>query len=62
VLIGARAVSRELFEGIAWGTSTVLADTLCRLERLGLSWVTLPPLADVDRPEDLVVWEAARGA
>lgn len=62
VLIGVKRVSRELFEGIPWGSATVLAETLQRLRRMNWRWNTLPPLADIDRPEDLVVWEAMRGA
>ena len=62
VLIGVRTVCRELFEGIPWGTSAVFAETERRLDRLDWSRVTLPPLADIDRPEDLVLWEAAQRA
>jgi rSAM/selenodomain-associated transferase 1 len=62
VLIGAKKVSRELFEGIPWGSSSVLAETVRRLGRMNWAWSTLPPLADIDRPEDLVVWSALRGA
>ncbi|HEX9732788.1 MAG TPA: TIGR04282 family arsenosugar biosynthesis glycosyltransferase [Thermoanaerobaculia bacterium] len=54
-LIGLRraAVRRELFDGIAWSTSTVLADTLARAAALGLETELLPPGHDVDRPADL---------
>ena len=55
-LIGLRAeaVRRELFDGIAWSTSSVLAETLARAERLGLRTNELLPEGhDVDRPEDL---------
>jgi rSAM/selenodomain-associated transferase 1 len=62
VLIGAKRVSRELFEGIAWGGPAVLSETVRRLGRMNCSWSTLPPLADIDRPEDLVVWVALRDA
>lgn len=62
VLIGVRAVCRELFEGIPWGTSAVFSETVRRLGQLHWPWVTLPPLADIDRPEDLVLWESARRA
>ncbi|MEE4143417.1 MAG: TIGR04282 family arsenosugar biosynthesis glycosyltransferase [Halieaceae bacterium] len=61
VLIGAKRVSPALFEGISWGSATVLAETLQRLRRMNWSWQTLPPLADIDRPEDLALWEAMRG-
>lgn len=42
-----------LFRGIAWGTEEVLAQTLARARRLRLTFATLEPLADVDRPADL---------
>lgn len=47
------AVRRELFEGVAWSTETVLADTLARARALGLAAELLPPGHDVDRPADL---------
>jgi len=53
VLIGVRHSAARLFQGISWGSEHVLAQTRVRLRRLGLSWVELPPLADVDRPQDL---------
>lgn len=62
VLIGAGRVSLEMFEGIAWGSASVLADTTWRLRRLGLSWSELPELSDIDRPGDLALWEALRDA
>jgi len=58
-LIGLRRPVRQLFEGMAWGTDKVLRETLFAAERLGLSVALLEPLADVDRPEDLPVWERA---
>ena len=53
VLIGARAVHLELFSGIAWGTSSVLAETRARMAALGLKAVELPALWDVDTEDDL---------
>lgn len=44
----------ELFAGISWGTEEVLAQTLARAAGLHLTFTTLEPLADVDRPADLV--------
>lgn len=64
VLLGLRRYHPALFEGVAWGTSQVLAQTLRRVRRLGWRHHCLPPLADVDRPEDLVylaALDAARG-
>ncbi len=51
-LIGARRVTRGMFEGIRWGESDVMAKTRRRLRSLGLSWRELRTLWDVDRPED----------
>jgi uncharacterized protein len=53
VLIGARAVHLDLFSGIAWGTSAVLAQTRARIAALGLKALELPPLWDVDTEADL---------
>ena len=41
-----------LFQGIEWGTGTVMAETRVRLEASGLRWLELPRTWDVDRPED----------
>lgn len=58
-LIGLRRPVPELFEGVAWGSGTVLSTSVRIAARLGLSVRLLKPLADVDRPEDLAVWERA---
>ena len=42
-----------LFEGINWGSSEVFAQTVKNAEALGINHVSLDPLWDVDRPEDL---------
>src|SRR4029077_14050553 len=47
------ALSRRLFEGIAWSTERVLAQTLERCRELGLRVAMLPMAADVDTPDDL---------
>lgn len=62
VLVGATQIHRELFQDIAWGGGQVYADTTAKLGELGLEWVALPALADVDRPPDLAVWEAIRSS
>ena len=54
VLIGARAAHAELFSGMTWGTSNVLAQTRMRLSTLGLTSVELSTLWDVDTDEDLL--------
>jgi hypothetical protein len=56
-LIGLRRLVPELLTGIDWGTDRVLQQTLERAKAACLSLTLLPPLADIDRPEDLAVWE-----
>lgn len=41
-----------LFDGVAWGTATVMAETRERLRASGLAWRELARTWDVDRPED----------
>ncbi|MEX2294671.1 MAG: TIGR04282 family arsenosugar biosynthesis glycosyltransferase [Gemmatimonadota bacterium] len=43
----------EIFSGIPWSTSGVLKASLARAAALGVRTTLLPPLADVDRPEDV---------
>jgi hypothetical protein len=56
-LIGFRreaiAAIDEVFSGIAWGSSSVMASTRDRLLRAGLRWKELATLVDVDEPADL---------
>jgi rSAM/selenodomain-associated transferase 2/rSAM/selenodomain-associated transferase 1 len=47
----------ELFSGIEWGENDVLKKTLDATARLGIGYALVDELADVDRPEDLPVWE-----
>ncbi|MBE9193198.1 TIGR04282 family arsenosugar biosynthesis glycosyltransferase [Gloeocapsopsis crepidinum LEGE 06123] len=56
-LIGVSRLIAELFNNISWGSAAVLQQTQAIAQKLNLSVAMLPPLADVDRPEDLVVWE-----
>lgn len=56
-LIGLRQPIPELFVNIEWGTAQVFQKTVEIAHLLNLSPVYLPTLADVDRPEDLPVWE-----
>jgi rSAM/selenodomain-associated transferase 2/rSAM/selenodomain-associated transferase 1 len=60
-LVGLHRHTPELFRGIPWGTNTVLEQTLEIGEKLGLRVALLDPLDDVDRPEDLAVWEQVTG-
>ncbi len=52
VLIAARTCSPRLFNGIAWGSAEVMAQTRERLRELGQTWKELAPRWDIDRPED----------
>ncbi|MEH2289912.1 TIGR04282 family arsenosugar biosynthesis glycosyltransferase [Nostoc sp.] len=58
-LIGLRQPIPELFVNIEWGTAQVFQKTVDIAQKLNLSYVDLLPLADVDRPEDLAIWEQA---
>jgi uncharacterized protein len=55
--LSVREVFRELFQNINWGTSQVFQQTVDIAQKLKLSSIYLQPLADVDRPEDLEIWE-----
>jgi rSAM/selenodomain-associated transferase 1 len=52
-LIGMRTVHPELFEGVAWGTSSVLTDTLRIADRAGIDARLIRPAYDLDTIEDL---------
>jgi len=49
----------ELFEGIDWGTHRVLSQTIAAADQLGIGYALLDTLQDVDRPEDLKIWNHA---
>ncbi len=53
VLIGLNQFHPSIFEGISWGSSSVLQETRERLLRLGWRWKELSERWDIDRPEDL---------
>ena len=52
VLVGLARPLPGVFEDIPWGTGAVMARTRERLRSAGASWTELPPLWDVDRPDD----------
>lgn len=56
-LIGMKRDIPEVFSSVPWGTGEVRARTLDILRRMELKVVLLDELHDVDRPEDLHVWE-----
>ncbi len=47
----------ELFSGITWGSGDVLEKTLDIARRRGMQFSLLQELTDVDRPEDLFIWD-----
>ena len=51
-LIGLTRSDPTLFDGIAWSSASVMAETRERLKALGWRWHELETLWDVDRPED----------
>ncbi|HZC67729.1 MAG TPA: TIGR04282 family arsenosugar biosynthesis glycosyltransferase [Nitrospirales bacterium] len=52
-LIGLRKMISALFDGIAWSTASVFADTKKKVESAGLSLGLLPECRDLDTLEDL---------
>jgi rSAM/selenodomain-associated transferase 2 len=56
-----RALS-VLFEGIEWGGPDVFRQTMERASDAGLRVALAETLADVDRPEDIALWEIERAA
>jgi rSAM/selenodomain-associated transferase 2/rSAM/selenodomain-associated transferase 1 len=47
----------DIFTGIEWGSAAVLKKSLIIAESLDLKITLLKRLQDVDRPEDMVVWD-----
>ena len=56
-LIGLNRAVPQLFDNINWGTERVLEQTKNIAEKLDLQVHYLPTLSDVDRPEDLALWQ-----
>ncbi|MBA2675948.1 TIGR04282 family arsenosugar biosynthesis glycosyltransferase [Ramlibacter sp.] len=54
VLVGLRRPQPGLFAGMRWSTASVMDETRHRAASLGLRICELPPLWDVDTPEDLM--------
>ncbi|HEX3097174.1 MAG TPA: TIGR04282 family arsenosugar biosynthesis glycosyltransferase [Usitatibacter sp.] len=52
VLVGLARPIEGVFEDVPWGTAAVMTRTRERLRAAGASWTELPPLWDVDRPDD----------
>jgi glycosyltransferase A (GT-A) superfamily protein (DUF2064 family) len=58
VLMGLKQPQATLFEGLAWSTSEVMAQTRQKLHAAGLRYSEMPTLWDVDTPQDLARWQA----
>lgn len=58
-LIGLRQFYPQLFQGITWGSDVVRQQSLDMAKNLHLSYHLLSPKGDIDRPEDLYLWEDA---
>ena len=53
-LVGLQRAQPALFQGIAWSTPQVMAQTRARAAAAGLTWTERDPVADIDEPADLV--------
>ena len=53
VMLGLRRWDEALFQGVRWGTDSVLDTTVAKLEEMGWTWRAMPALPDIDRVEDL---------
>jgi uncharacterized protein len=53
VLVGARTVHAAAFAQIDWGTVQVMRQTRERLSAAAVHWHELPPLWDIDTPQDV---------
>lgn len=53
VLLATQAADLPVFDGIAWGSNQVMRQTRQRLRLHDINWFELPPLPDIDRPEDV---------
>ena len=59
-LIGLNQSIPQLFHNINWGTEKVLKQTKYIAQKLNLSIYDLPTLSDVDRPQDIAIWQKYR--
>jgi len=59
-LIGLKRATPRLFSNIPWSDPSTLLTTLAAAKRLNLSYALMEKLQDVDRPEDLPVWEKTK--
>ncbi len=62
VLLGLRCPEPSLFHTMPWGTDRVAGITRERMRALAWQWEELPPLRDLDRPEDLAILHSGNRA
>jgi len=60
VALGLARPLPAVFEGLAWSTPGVLAQTRERLRSSGARWTEMTPLWDVDEPADWLRWTRSR--
>ena len=53
-LVGLQRAQPALFQGIAWSTAQVMAQTRERARAAGLTWTERDPVPDIDEPADLI--------
>lgn len=53
-------VGAALFQNIDWGSAVVFQQTVATANHLGFTLAVLDVLTDIDRPDDLPVWEATQ--
>lgn len=58
-LIGLNRYLPMLFDNINWGSDEVWNQTQALLQQHHIAYQTLPRRADIDRPEDLTIWQQA---
>jgi len=58
-LVGLTRAVEELFKNISWGTARVLDQTIAAAACSGVSVMLLDRLGDIDRPQDLPLWNEA---
>lgn len=56
-LVGLKQLWLPLFQDVPWSTEQLLDKTLAIAKQLNLSTSLLKTLSDIDRPEDLFIWE-----
>jgi rSAM/selenodomain-associated transferase 1 len=53
-LVGLRRPCASIFHDMTWSTSTVMQETRRRAQNASLRWHELPPVHDIDEPQDLI--------